>query len=527
MNSTSMMINLVANLSLMLAVSFLFSLIYKSKPFGIHSDIKTKMIVGVIYGSFGILLMLFSVNATPTVILDFRQIVIISAAFFGGIPSALISSLIIVIGRGIFSGTLNSSSIIAMTSALTVGIGCGFICTYTRGYWRKWIYSLVFSIIVVSTCTYILLGDEGHAILPLFGVLVMVGGLFKAILVRYFMSTNKQETELRANEERYRLLHSHLEAILQSATGVAIIATDHKGRISLFNKGAEVLLGYTEQQMVGRSTSMLFDHVIEISELTRSQSESAAYQLSGSEIFLNVLHTSNSYESEWTYRKSDGNVITVNLIVTSITDSSGQAAGYLGVATDITERKEAEAKMREANAMLQKLSTIDGLTDIPNRRSFDQDMIKLWEQSSKHDVELSLIMLDIDCFKQYNDTYGHQSGDDCLKKVARELQSTLANDDVLARYGGEEFAILLPGSDLEQARITAERVRSQIEETAIPHESSKAGRVVSISAGVASRRQQGIAASSDLVRLADKALYEAKTEGRNRVKAAGAACAIK
>ncbi|WP_051287040.1 diguanylate cyclase domain-containing protein [Paenibacillus taiwanensis] len=518
-----MMINLVANLSLMLVISFVFSLLYKSKPFGIHSDLKTKVIVGVIYGSFGILLMMFSVNVTPSVILDFRQIVIISAAFLGGIPSALISSLIIVISRGILFGAFNSSSIIAMISALILGIGSGIICTYTRGYWQKWIFSLVFSIIVVSSCTYILIGNEGVAILPLFVVLVMIGGLFKAFLVRYFMSTNKQETELRANEERYRLLHSHLEAILQSATGVAIIATDHKGHISLFNKGAELLLGYTEQQMIGKSTSMLFDHVIEISELARSQSGSAAYRLSGSDILRNVLHTSSSYESEWTYQKSDGTIITVNLIVTSITDNADQAVGYLGVATDITERKEAEAKMREANAMFQKLSTIDGLTDIPNRRSFDQEIIRLWEQANQHDVELSLIMLDIDCFKQYNDTYGHQRGDDCLKIVTRELQRTLARDDMLARYGGEEFAVLLPGSDLEQASRMAERIRSHIEEMAIRHESSTAGRVVSISAGIASRRQEGVSTPSDLIRLADRALYDAKAEGRNRVKASGAA----
>ena len=179
-----------------------------------------------------------------------------------------------------------------------------------------------------------------------------------------------------------------------------------------------------------------------------------------------------------------------------------------------------QRELAEANAILQKLSSLDGLTGISNRRRFDEALKAEWQRAMRHSTSLSLIMLDIDFFKLYNDSYGHQGGDDCLVQVARILDETAHREtDLVARYGGEEFAAILPETGSNGAHEVAEAMRANIENANIPHKSSKVADNVTISVGVASWVPARDSKPEDIIELADKALYKAKEGGRNQVNA--------
>lgn len=180
----------------------------------------------------------------------------------------------------------------------------------------------------------------------------------------------------------------------------------------------------------------------------------------------------------------------------------------------------ANEELEKRNVELQRLSSIDGLTGISNRREFDESLKREWSRArrKKHDTEISLIMIDIDHFKLYNDGYGHQQGDDCLKKVAWELNKCIKRDsDLLARYGGEEFVVILSDTNLDGAKQVAENMREHIFNLAIPHEYIKDGTTVSLSLGVAKIIPAADNSPEQLIQLADKALYRAKENGRNQV----------
>ena len=168
------------------------------------------------------------------------------------------------------------------------------------------------------------------------------------------------------------------------------------------------------------------------------------------------------------------------------------------------------------NQSQKKLVYIDGLTTIPNRRYFDLFLEQEWQQSQKKPKNLALILCDIDYFKKYNDTYGHQAGDLCLRQVAQRLHKLLRSNDLAARYGGEEFVIVLPYADAKAAMIVAKRMCSSIESLQISHSSSEVSEHVSISCGVVSTSMGAIADPKELIAIADSALYQAKEQGRDR-----------
>jgi two-component system chemotaxis family response regulator WspR len=181
--------------------------------------------------------------------------------------------------------------------------------------------------------------------------------------------------------------------------------------------------------------------------------------------------------------------------------------------------EESRGKLAEANLALQKLSSLDGLTGIANRRNFDETLQKEWSRSIRSEKSIGLIMLDIDFFKLYNDHYGHQGGDDCLKRVAKGLESAIHREtDLLARYGGEEFSTVLPDTDLNGAIKVAEEMRLTIKDLRIEHAKSKVTDIVSISIGVSAVTPLQGMNQEVLIAAADQALYKAKEEGRDMVK---------
>ena len=164
-----------------------------------------------------------------------------------------------------------------------------------------------------------------------------------------------------------------------------------------------------------------------------------------------------------------------------------------------------------------RLTMVDGLTGVANRRRFDEALEGEWSRSRREHYPLSLLMIDVDHFKAYNDLFGHLEGDDCLRRVAQVLDTvTRRPGDLTARYGGEEFACLLPRTDGESARALAESCRAVVEAMAIPHRASSAGRVVTISIGAATLPADGDGSAERLLAEADDLLYGAKRAGRNR-----------
>ncbi|MBE9137722.1 diguanylate cyclase [Nodosilinea sp. LEGE 07088] len=176
-----------------------------------------------------------------------------------------------------------------------------------------------------------------------------------------------------------------------------------------------------------------------------------------------------------------------------------------------------------ANQQLKRMAYLDGLTQVANRRRFEQYLEQEWRRMSRENAPLAIVMADIDCFKGFNDKYGHQAGDNCLRLVGRAISRAAKRPgDLVARYGGEEFVIVLPNTDVEGAESVAEDARLMVRHHRIPHADSSVAKVVTMSLGVASLVPDSSQSPTSLIKLADAALYEAKRAGRDQVRTASA-----
>jgi diguanylate cyclase (GGDEF)-like protein len=185
---------------------------------------------------------------------------------------------------------------------------------------------------------------------------------------------------------------------------------------------------------------------------------------------------------------------------------------------EIGERQRAEAALREANAKLYRLATVDGLTDVPNRRFFDDGLYQAWRRGLRTGETLSLILCDIDHFKRYNDCYGHQKGDEVLQRVAKSIEAAARRTtDLVARYGGEEFVALLPDTDETGALTIARQIQQEVKALVIPFPNSGVAETLTLSLGVATMVPQPDSDPEALIAVADAALYAAKEAGRNRI----------
>ncbi|TLX51485.1 diguanylate cyclase response regulator [Pseudoalteromonas ruthenica] len=185
----------------------------------------------------------------------------------------------------------------------------------------------------------------------------------------------------------------------------------------------------------------------------------------------------------------------------------------------VRARVKNQLTIKQKNDLLEMLASIDGLTEIPNRRYFDEQLSREWRRSVRAGLPLSVVLIDIDFFKRYNDHYGHQRGDECLKKVASTLVANCQRgSDFVARYGGEEFAAVLPGSEEGTAMALAQKLKRVIEELNVAHIDSPVADHVTISMGVSTYPGFGDAQSeSQLIERADRGLYKAKQQGRNTI----------
>jgi diguanylate cyclase (GGDEF)-like protein/PAS domain S-box-containing protein len=299
----------------------------------------------------------------------------------------------------------------------------------------------------------------------------------------------KAESALRASEEKYRTIY------FQAAEGIIVL--DTKGRVLEANPQMSRMLGIAGDDLVGINVHSL----IHPDDLRETPSQIPRI-LRGETIMIERrLRTSSG---DYRLFEQSGRMVDRDRLI------------YLY--RDITERKEQELALANANRELNKLANLDGLTQIANRRRFETALDAEWKRLGREKQPLSIILGDIDYFKQFNDLYGHQAGDTCLIAVARAFECALQRPaDLAARWGGEEFIVLLPNTDGEGGFAMAEKIRRMVEEMAIPHRGSDVASVVTMSLGVSTAvPDRAVDGPEALVAAADRALYLAKHGGRNR-----------
>jgi diguanylate cyclase (GGDEF)-like protein/PAS domain S-box-containing protein len=321
------------------------------------------------------------------------------------------------------------------------------------------------------------------------GVLLCMIILLAALLALQFRFRSKTERVLREREAHYRLLANNIADI--------IILIDARGLLRYVSRSAEPVLGLRPKDILGKSC---FDLV---HRGDRESVKSATARLNGVDSVSTVV---------FRHYRGDGTLAWVEskFKLASETDDPTRTE-FLCVIRDVTERKRMEDELTQLNRRLTQLAATDGLTSLTNRRTFDGFLRREYEACE----EIAVLLFDIDNFKGYNDTYGHQAGDRCLQAVAKAIGDATANTSGLsARYGGEEFAVVLPDATEEAALKVAESIRLTVRALGIANTASSRG-YITISAGVAARNCSTLDEAA-LVGEADTALYEAKRLGRNR-----------
>ena len=336
-------------------------------------------------------------------------------------------------------------------------------------------------------------------------------------------SLRERDEQLTAMRQELEATNHQFEAVVQRTNQMAIeteIASIELNQI--FNTAADGMWVIDNAFNVQRINDTFLD------VLGKSQEEvigNKCYDLlsnsicKGSDCALNRLRDGlNRFECDIEHTNGGGTATPMILTATPFLGLDGRLIGIVGSLKDITERKQAEEALQKANKELERLAAVDGLTQIANRRRFDEYLNREWKREKRDKKWLSLILCDIDVFKLYNDHYGHLSGDDCLKAVAQSIETNVKRPaDLVARYGGEEFAVILPDTDAEGALHVAETIREGVKNLNISHEKSSVCSYVTLSLGVSSVVPNSESLPEVLVKSADDALYEAKKNGRDRV----------
>lgn len=306
-------------------------------------------------------------------------------------------------------------------------------------------------------------------------------------------------------ESQVRELQSHerqLDLVINS-TGVGIWDWEIPTGKAVYNERWANIIGYTLKEISPLSieTWVRFVHPDDLLESNRLLKEYWAGQCD-SYIFEGRMRHKDGH---WVWIYDTGRVIEWG--------REGKPKRMIGTHLDITEHKVVELRLAHANKKLKKLSYIDSLTQIPNRRAYDKKLSEEISAARRSKTVLSLLLIDIDHFKQYNDLYGHEQGDLALIKVAKQIQASLPRKtDFVARYGGEEIVVLLPYTHQVNAAIVARKIIDDVAALNIEHYYSQYDRRLTVSVGISSSSQDFNA----LLVHADKALYRAKRSGRNR-----------
>ncbi|WP_197047221.1 diguanylate cyclase domain-containing protein [Paucibacter sp. KBW04] len=323
----------------------------------------------------------------------------------------------------------------------------------------------------------------------------------------FVLMVHQDVSDLIHKEQALKASQAQLQAIIGTA-GVAILTIDGGGRILSCNLAVERLFGYARAEMLGHNVSMLMPEKERQGhdEYLRRFAHGQGGRLMGQPRELQARHR-------------NGLILTVQLSVSEVPEQAEKL--FVGVISDLTDRKQFEQELQRVNEQLLRLSTTDALTELANRRLLMQRLEEEWRRGLRSNQPLSLLLIDVDYFKLYNDHYGHQAGDTCLLTVAHVLRNAANRPgDLVARYGGEEFVILLAQTDEQGMQAVAARFRELLAAANIEHKGSPLRPSVTASIGMCSCPPTPGTFSSQWLALADRALYQAKAQGRDRAVSA-------
>ncbi|MCP3033307.1 diguanylate cyclase [Halobacillus sp. A1] len=484
-----MFLDLFNNVAIIVALLFIAGKFFENRPLDQNPPLSSKVYAGLGAGLLGSLLILSTIEVTETVILDLRHIATIIAAMVGGPVSAIITGLIIGSTRLVIYG-VTTASILASSIAVFMGLLLGYISTLPLNKINKYLTMNVSYILMNSFALSMLIASPS---LLQSTLLFSVSTSIFGGIIAYYMT----EYIRKSNMDKRNILYYKL--IAESSTDV-VSTHDKNGTIQYVSPSCEAVLGYKPTELTGTNAFSYFH--------PKDQLRTAPDK---------VLKGSANKTIEYRFKHKDGGYIWLEATFNQI-KGLREGSDFIYSSREITERKLMEQELMDMNQSLKKLSNLDGLTGIPNRRSFDYALMKEWENAVQHDHPYSFILFDLDRFKVYNDTYGHLQGDECLRSIAEIVPSLLREHDFFSRYGGEEFAIILPQTSEAAAKEVAETLCKGILQEELPHINSDIKPFVTISAGVATLRPTDETDYTTIIGMADHALYQAKEEGRNTVR---------
>lgn len=489
-----MFLDLLNNIAITTAFLFIAGRVFQNRPLEEDQSLKTKVVLGLGGGVLGTLLMLNSINPNETVIVDLRHLAMVLAAVFGGPIATILSGIVIGAMRILLYG-VNTASIVACLVTLVVGLLMGMLSLIrVPNTLYRYLLLNAFGILAFSSTLYYLLDNPTltHHVLMYFIPFAIVGNIFT-----YFLAeTIKKANQNHRNIKYYKLL---------AENSTDLISTHElDGKFKYVSPSSKTILDYEPEELVGKNPYEFY-HPDDLKQITESHDT--------------VKDTTDEFVVEYRFRRKNGKYVWLE---TTSKRMSGLGIGnneLICSTRDVDLRKQLENDLIEKNNRLKRISNMDGLTEIFNRRYFDTMLEEEWEKAIENNTSLALIMFDIDYFKFYNDTYGHQQGDECIKEIAHVGKTVLNRPhDLIARYGGEEFAVILPQTCKNGAMKVAETIRKSVQVLAIPHVNSKVKPIVTVSVGVATVEPTRDMNHLQLVVDADDALYKAKKDGRNRVQ---------
>lgn len=329
-------------------------------------------------------------------------------------------------------------------------------------------------------------------------VRVVISGANEVLfMIRDITARKEMETAMQAQKQ-------FLQQVMDSVPS-AIFVKDKEGKFLAINQAGTAIYGCSMDEMVGNSDrdfNANFEQVEQFMAENRDVMETGQAKIFPDQLIQNT----------------DGVVCWYQTIISPFIGVDGEIQGIIGNCIDITDRKKAEMALQDANLELERLASLDSLTQISNRRRFDGYMAQEWLRLAREQQWLSLILFDVDYFKAYNDFYGHQQGDECLFLIAQTAARVVGRPaDLVARYGGEEFAVVLPNTQRRGAIAIAKKLQQAVLALQIEHQRSLVNDYVTISLGVASLIPSIIESPDMLIAHADLALYGAKQNGRNQL----------
>ncbi|MEH7117952.1 diguanylate cyclase [Neobacillus vireti] len=498
-----MLKDFITNGALLIASFSIMGVLFKAKPLYPNSPLSSKLYWGTCFGILGNVLMLFSIEVSPDIYADLRHLAIVIAGAFGGYIPAFIAAALIAAGR-VFLFSLNSSSLLPAIGALLTGIFCGIISQLTIHRTTK-AFIMNLCGLLIATLTFMIRIDDITAlkdVLTMHILISLAGGFFGYHFFVFIVESNETQNQLKHSlikvketEERFRLLAEYSSDMITMHNDLS--------EYIYISPAVKEVIHFEYQELLGKK----FEIFIHPDDVNRTI-----------EMFERALKE-GSAESTYRYRSKFGDYIWIESTLKSVPYQEEGEKKVIIVSRNITKRKQTEQKLQEANKLLSRLSYMDGLTGVANRRYFDDTLLKEWAAAIDSLAPLTLVMIDIDYFKNYNDTYGHLKGDFCLQTIAQAVNNLFLKQSgcTFCRYGGEEFALIMPDATSEKGLQAAQRINDTVAALHLTHKSSRIAGIVTLSMGIATMYPSKTTIPDSLIMEADSALYQSKLRGRNTI----------